>query len=410
MKCSECGAKLEKDLKFCGECGAKVEDAPKKKTTKCPGCGAKLSGDEVFCAGCGEKVGTEVAPVASPKVPMDPKKKKIITIVVIALVVVALAYMVIDSLTGPEAVAKSFCKSLTSDNASGIFKIIDLPKSDYLTKEKFESLMESDYSTEIASCKVKEKRTKEKVVQYEITLTNEDDDEYTDTIDIVKAKGKKFLLFDNWLMDGTMFIREEWGITVPEDAILYVDGKEIKSDDVENYNGYDTYYIENVFVGAEYEIKVTHDMFKEYKKMHSSTYSTKIEMDTKGEFKAEVEDFLEALYKNALLAEDFANVEKLIDKDFVNGAKDMAEDVKDTVLYASCFYGECKYKDVKISSVKITNKEAAGKDAIKFKVEFKLAYEYSYDDEDDYTSKSSNYNFNLEITSVGDDWLISNKK
>lgn len=56
MKCSNCGAMIERGVLFCTECGVKVQNLHKVNFLKCQNCGAEISEEDVFCTNCGEKL------------------------------------------------------------------------------------------------------------------------------------------------------------------------------------------------------------------------------------------------------------------------------------------------------------------------------------------------------------------
>ncbi len=58
VKCSNCGAVIDKDSKFCSQCGVKgaAKSEVKEKVKFCSECGAKLQDGVKFCSECGTKV------------------------------------------------------------------------------------------------------------------------------------------------------------------------------------------------------------------------------------------------------------------------------------------------------------------------------------------------------------------
>lgn len=63
--CKYCGAPLDDDSQFCTNCGKKIE----LQVKTCPRCGADVEGDSAFCAKCGMKLDAQViSPVNTPQV------------------------------------------------------------------------------------------------------------------------------------------------------------------------------------------------------------------------------------------------------------------------------------------------------------------------------------------------------
>ncbi len=101
--CANCGARIDRGVKFCEKCGHPVDESrqPEARYIYCDRCGARMSADEKFCANCGNAIASSGnihrPPVIPPETPPEAPSKsplKIVIAVTLAVVLLACAALV----------------------------------------------------------------------------------------------------------------------------------------------------------------------------------------------------------------------------------------------------------------------------------------------------------------------------
>ena len=112
----------------------------------CPECGKKNAEEAKFCEFCGAKI-DEDSKIILPQKPRKPMKKstKIIIIVVTLLVVVlGGGGIILSNNFKPSKIATEYFEALMNNDTDKIYDYIDIPDSEFTTKEIFKKVVETE--------------------------------------------------------------------------------------------------------------------------------------------------------------------------------------------------------------------------------------------------------------------------
>lgn len=220
----------------------------------CENCGAKMEENSVFCANCGTKneansiatvpvtteqniLPQEAATVQKvvqvvPKEKQPPRKgaKMLALEIVVLLAAVAAFFFVATKLSQPETVAKQYFEAKNKGNWEKAFQMLDLPESKLLKKEIYMSTVKQNKIKDITNYKVESSdwpyNTNTDIVQNFTCsyMAAGETSMHTENIQIVKQKGKKWLIFDSWKVSPEESLSKEYTITIPKDATGELNG------------------------------------------------------------------------------------------------------------------------------------------------------------------------------------------
>lgn len=229
----------------------------------CPECGKKNAEEAKFCEFCGAKI-AEDSKIILPQKPRKPMKKstKIIIIVVTLLVVVlGGGGIILSNNFKPSKIATEYFEALMNNDTDKIYDYIDIPDSEFTTKEIFKKVVETEDTDVVNYQVVSEEKSSDGLsaqVTFSYTVKGRQTP-LTETIYLVKDKKNKFLIFDNWkISDGSSLVEEDYEITTFKDATIKLEGVTVDKkykEDSEN-SEYDTYVIPTLFKG-EYDVQMT---------------------------------------------------------------------------------------------------------------------------------------------------------
>lgn len=359
MFCGECGTKNKKGAQFCENCGAKME-TPKK---------------EVF---------------VKEKKPMT-KKNKIITGIVglVAMIVIALCIF-LGSLTSPKNIAEKVFNATVNYDFDTIYKYINVEDSEFTSKEMFNKVMTSNYDIEdkpvIVNYSVGEPVISDDKMSATVTITYMmKDKDKSDTFDVklVKDKNKKWLFFDNWLVNTKgIDVAKNYKIEVAKGSTISVEGIALSSNYLnseESNENYDVYVIPSIFE-ARYEVNITLPIgLQVTSKMNvydNGSYKYRMSLnDLTNEVKDNLisisKSSLQTLYDGVKEQKSFDDIKSnfeyengdltTLKSDYENLVNSIGPSIKLTTI---------TFKEIKISDVNITSEN-------KLKLYLKVSYDYS---------------------------------
>lgn len=359
MFCGECGTKNKKGAQFCENCGAKME-TPKK---------------EVF---------------VKENKPMT-KKNKIITGIVglVAMIVIALCIF-LGSLTSPKNIAEKVFNATVNYDFDTIYKYLNVEDSEFTSKEMFNKVMTSNYDIEdkpvIVNYSVGEPVISDDKMSATVTITYMmKDKDKSDTFDVklVKDKNKKWLFFDNWLVNTKgIDVAKNYKIEVAKGSTISVEGIALSSNYLnseESNENYDVYVIPSIFE-ARYEVNITLPIgLQVTSKMNvydNGSYKYRMSLnDLTNEVKDNLisisKSSLQTLYDGVKEQKSFDDIKSnfeyengdltTLKSDYENLVNSIGPSIKLTTI---------TFKEIKISDVNITSEN-------KLKLYLKVSYDYS---------------------------------
>lgn len=231
----------------------------------CGECGAKNKKNDVFCSECGAPLVQEIAQetntniVKKPRQPMSKKKKIIVAVIVAIVVVLGIGYKIGSDMTNPKTVAKDYIQAITDQDGDRLYKYFELDgDKTFVTKKIFKSLIEDNKNgfSGIENYKITDVEYSDGKLSAKVKFTytiKGSSTEETDTINLTKQKGKKFLVFDNWKiadMSSENLTIEDYTIKVTKGATVTYAGVKLKEkylNKAESTSKMDVYVLPLVF-------------------------------------------------------------------------------------------------------------------------------------------------------------------
>lgn len=403
----------------------------------CEECGAKNKKGTAFCEECGHKLPVEVKEEKATK--EEPRKEKVakkpiskktkILVGVIAVVVAALVgtYFYLSSLFTPEKIALKYFKAYANKDANKICSIIKLDDSEFVSKDLLKKALkdeekielenytiEKDTSSQLAKAfGVKNDDNLSKTIKIKY-ITKGSSKEYYKTIKLTKSKNKKYLFFDNWIVDSSDLIAKDYSISVPKDSKPSIDGVEIKDKyKQDTYSSYsDTYKIPSILKGSH---KVTTKLKSgivltgefNITGSYSSFSSSNLKLDdkTSSSIKKSIKDSLTTIYDAVVADKSFDDIKDSFDEDYRDDIKNTYDNLKQ---YALSDYN--KLKELKISDVDIKYYSISDEDlsiTAQIKYDYKVEYK-SGNETKDYSKTGKTDNVYLTYKSGKKDYVLSN--
>lgn len=317
----------------------------------CPKCGSDNAGGVMQCTSCGaELVGNQQSVNLSTKptknfsadtllgivkgfpgkVKALPKIAKQISIAVLALVVVVIAFSSIGSaIANPKNIVKGYFQARLDSDYKKMYSYLALEKSDFINKNNFEKSLAGTEKLKILNYEIKSETSSnasELTKTYRISYIIEGSTStQSETVTLVKSKAKKLLFFNDYNVALDEIIVIDYQITVPEGATAYVDGiklteiQETQSDSYYSYNESPasvTYVIPKIFPGT-HDLKVEHPLCSEYtneieiERNSNTSYSVsgmQLNSEIKTNAAKKTEEAYRAIVQNALDGKAFSDL------------------------------------------------------------------------------------------------------
>lgn len=286
----------------------------------CPECGKKNAEEAKFCEFCGAKIAedSKIILTQKPRKPMKKSTKIIIIVVTLLVVVLGGGGIILSNNFKPSKIATEYFEALMNNDTDKIYDYIDIPDSEFTTKEIFKKVVETE-DTDVVNYQVvsEEKSSDGLSAQVTFSYTVEGrQTPLTETIYLVKDKKNKFLIFDNWkISDGSSLVETDYQITVFKDSTLKLEGIKVdeKYKDDSESSRYDTYVIPALFKG-DYDAQITlKNGLTMESKIDVSGYSSTIntfELSDKNEKSLEeaITDNINKIYKSAIDKKAFNDI------------------------------------------------------------------------------------------------------
>ena len=426
MFCGECGTKNDKDARFCESCGAILEEKKEKnKSVKkkkendnvicCPKCDKKNTFDSVFCENCGSILKEEKINLSRKH--LTKKNKIIICACFIILVLLFSVYKVLDIITSPKAVAKEYIEAIINKDSNKLYNYIDISgDTTFISKDIFKNIVDEEYKDiTIENYTIKDTNYSDGKLNATVRFTyttKEYPQEQDGTINLVKNKGKRYLLFDSWKISSlntNVSIIDNYKIEVPKDATLKYGNIEVEKKYLtDSKSKTDIYTLPKVFESSTLVEVVLNNGITLVKDALPSKYRNEIEINiSKDTIKEEekekivsfVKDELTILYQNAIDDTKWDSIKDRF-KDFSKEFKENYEDFSQNI--------KGNYRPLKSITLKNgTLSDISFTDDGKLKVEIKFNYDYTLEykslNGDVKNTNKSNYSYMTVILERGKD-------
>ena len=417
MFCEECGAKNKKGATFCEECGhpikAEVKETKKEKTE------TKKTTEE-------PKVETKKTEKVAKK-PISKGTKILVGSVAAVVAILVGAYIYLGSVFTPEKIAIKYFKAYANKDADKIYKIVKLDESEFVSKKLLKEALKNDEKIELENYKIEKNPTKTQLEKALGVKVKEDlsktitikyvkkgsSKEYYKNITLVKSKHKKFLFFDNWVVDSSDLVANDYTFSVPKDSKPTINGKKVsdkyKKDSYSSY--YDSYKIPSILKGT-YKLKVTLDSGLTLvgdMKINGSygTYSSsslKLEDKTEKKLVKDIKEKLTTIYNGVTENKNFDDIKDAFAEDYRDSIEGSYGTLKQAVLTDYNKLKEFKLTDVKIKYYTISDEN------LNLTVQVTYDYKTEYkngDDVKEYSKTGKTSNIYLTYKLDGKEYALS---
>lgn len=254
MYCANCGAKCKDEDLFCGECGASLAEYREEIENEA----AAKEADEQF------ERNVEM-PAQKPKV-----SKMSLLLIAEAVVMIALVagiYFSLDKKYSAETTVSEYWKAKANGEWSKVYDYYSFEKNDLLSKQMYvDAHSQEDEPTayQLVETKRLENQKDADTAVYEISYREAENGkvEY-ETVSLIKGE-KKFLFWNEWSVVPEDEVIKDWNVTVPENATVKLNGKEMKESHPSEQEGMKEVTVSRLFQG-QYQLEVTEDGMEPYK-------------------------------------------------------------------------------------------------------------------------------------------------
>lgn len=421
MYCGECGEKNKKNSLFCEKCGAKLEndadnvvvtgsEKPIKQNKNyifCEECGTKNIEGSLFCEKCGKKIVDNEVKEELPKKKMGKKCKVIIISVIVVVLLLFGAYKVGEELTSPKHIAKDYIDSLINKNASKLYSFLAIDgDTTFASKKVFEELYDKMLGEiDVVNYNIGDVTYSDGKLSANVSFTyttKSYSSERSSSINLIKEKGKKFLIFDKWKINTIDDIEmvKDLIFKVPSGSKLIYSGVEVtdKYLDKKNVNGYDTYKLPIVF-SAETNVEITlsngisvkNTIYPSY---YDDSFTFDLEVDDLSEEEQNkildvIKDSVNNLYSAVINNKDWSSIKD----SFSNASKDMEDnynDFYDEVNDSTRTLKSFSYKSGILDYIELNSD---GYLELEVKIRYDYSVEYTNYNNDVKTSSKSNSSY-----------------
>lgn len=427
MYCPKCGEKNSSKNRFCQNCGEKLEQDD-----------LELESDVIRITNTVKNKSKKIYENSKEKILKLTKKQKIMIVSIAGLVILSIVFLITGSiLTSPNHLAVKYMESIAKLDFESYYDMLDLPNSEFLSKEKFVEKMKLNQQdkTEIQSYRVLSEDEIEdkfeslgkipfidwddyieseseltKVVIIEYVEKGKTEAEYL-PIKFTKEKGTSWLFFPKWVIPVGDFIEENYEVYALKGSKVTFDGIELKEQYLTNESkkeNFDLYRLPAVFelpttikmvtsTGVELEEETT---------PNGNGYvpdELKLTEDTYQKFLTIAKDGIHAMFDSTIAGTSFQDFSK--DKKWSHYEDDyytlekIYENIKSS--FTSSFY---TYKDVKITEITGENEVDFDDDGY-FTLPLQIKYSYTeefkkYDGSIDSKNKVKEYEVEVSFIIV----------
>lgn len=399
MFCEECGAKNKSGAAFCEECGHKFEvEKDVQKTEK-----------------KSEEPKGETKP-AKEKKPMSTGKKVLIGCILVVVAALVAGYMFIANSLKPDKIALKYFKAYANKDAEKVYDVLSVNDSEFVSKKLLTESFKNEEKVKLANYSVEKTTKSDNGLSASVTIKYVEEGsskEKTETVRLTKNKNKKYLFFDNWSVDSSALVVEDYNISVPVDSKASINGVEIKDkykkDSYSSY--YDSYTIPSILKG-DYEIvaelksgiKLSGKAKIQNDYSSFSSNSLKLESKTEEALVKEVKEKVKTIYDSIIEDKSFDDIKDSFDNDYSDDFDYMYTNLKNYIMTDYNKLKEFEITNLKISSYNIYDDEL--KLTFQMKYNYKVEYK-SGDETKDYSKKDKTDTFYVDYKIDKKDYTIS---
>ncbi len=302
----------------------------------CPNCGTECNDKDLFCGECGsslaeyreeEQQNTVLSqkPAELPKKEIKISKMQLLLIgeVIIMAVLFIGIYFSLDKKYSAETTALEYWKAKANGEWNKVYDFYSFPKEEGLNRQLYVNAHMDDKETKYQSIQVEKNLKKEEkdsayyVISY--TTSKNAAKKYAE-VSLIKGE-RKFLFWNEWHVVPENEVAEKCKITVPEKAIVKLNGEKIRGKEKLDRNGMKEIDMGDMFRGT-YQLEVSEDGMKTYKDMleiDSFVGGKRIELipeeKEKEKLVKQLGDDIESLLNAAIAKKDFNAVKELFSED-----------------------------------------------------------------------------------------------
>lgn len=372
----------------------------------CRKCGNKISDEDLFCSNCGMRVKfKKKEPLIDFKNLSDKYKKQLVGLSVLLIVIVVYSFLN-NYFFCETAVIRRYTKAYANKDYNEVIELSGITKNEFITLKNINKKYGSNSLN---------------AVDIEVLTTNYTKGEHTRTVKYtvngstvtlnltVKKSGRKFLIFNNYIITSTSLTANNVEFVIPKEATLNIDGVDLTNKyEKSSTSNTTTYKIDSLL---KKDVVIT-------LKLKNGVILT----DTRSIFNNEVVNYKNLNYSNVddasskkikgLIKESVTNITSnaLDGKAFNDITLDKlySDNLKKSTLFSDSYntllekYSSKEISDFKISDVNIDNVSVDKND----KLSIKATIKYNYQDTKEH-EKSRVVNIILDDNLLIDEFYLS---
>lgn len=368
----------------------------------CRNCGNKIEETDLFCSECGKRIKIKKEPLIDYK-NLEKKYKNALTSLGVLLIIILVYNFLNNTFFSEEVIIRKYVKAYANNDYMTVLELSDAKKSKFITKEN-----------------IKEKygNSNSNIVDIKILTTNKSKEEHTRTVSYIidddtnmislkiKRKGRKFLLFNNYVITSANLVAENIKITVPKDSKLIVDHIELSNQDKKSTKEDKTTYKidsilkKNVQLSLKLKNKITitdtKSVFNNEEIDYTKLNYTEIDQENNQKITNNIKKSIQDIVVNAIEDKEFNTIKEnnIYSETLKNDA--LFEESYNTLKekYKAKSATEFEIEDVNINNIKLDEKE---------NITLNVTLQYKYKDKN---SKIRETNRRINIT-LNNDLLIN---
>ncbi len=186
----------------------------------CRNCGTRLENDDLFCSQCGEKIKKQNGIYFNSLKKKIKKEKKSLTIIFFILIILLVGININKYFFSEESVIIKYIKSYVNNDYNKVVMLSGISEDDFINKHNIQEKYGDKHNNKIIIKNITSNTNKGEHTRTITYLLNG----YNNSTNVtIKSSGKKFFLFNNYVVTSNNLTANNVYFIVPSDAKLTVD-------------------------------------------------------------------------------------------------------------------------------------------------------------------------------------------
>lgn len=421
MFCENCGTKCNEDDKFCTGCGNALTAPPKLNSERLQNPYISQQTYQPMSDYKEYQENTKQNPEKSKKI--SPLVPVIVLELILLLTALYFAFHILKDSFSMENTSKQYFISLVNgdyDKAYSLLNIDRAKENEFINSQTFKTYMKNSDLSKVENYKydknfektdgVNKSKEGDNLRNTRITYSNKDEEtEISFEIELIKAKQKKLLFFDNWKINSEKMIAKSYQIDVLEGTRLKIDKIDVPEKYKTEENGIYSYIIPGIFIG-NHQVEILKEGAQTLKTKinvsqnddQSSLLNLLLAKDATENLEELTVKNMKLIYENALDSKDFQALTSIFVPD-----ETLSESIKQSYRNLVFNFNETQFKVEKVDFYNINTTINSDKNMVHISYDYKLYYTYTDPLSEEILQESYEGNNNADIyfQNIKGNWL-----